>query len=131
MRRMPAVVVEAVVVEAAGVEAPGVVAGTPAAARRLAVGSPHERRREERRLKGLLLENLQLVRHRRGGMYVASVRKNAGTCGMNARIAARIGLRIVGVTGMMCVTIVRILSKTDGMIIAVIVVGQLSRPAWP
>jgi hypothetical protein len=77
--------VPAAVVEAVGAV---VVAGTPAVVRRLAVDSPQDRPREERRLKSLLLANqlrarhqhkerqlkgLQLARHRRGGMYLASV----------------------------------------------------------
>jgi hypothetical protein len=106
MRRMPAAEVAAAGVVAAGA---AVAAGTPAVARRPAVGSPHERRYEDRRLK---LGNQLLARRRQGGMHAVSARKNAGT------------------TGIRYVTIVRISSKTDGMIITVIVAGQLSRPAW-
>ncbi len=93
--------------------AAAVVAGTPAVARRLAVDSPHDRRHEERRLKSLLLGNQLLARRRRGRIHVVSARKNART------------------TGIRYVTIVRISSKTDGMIIAIIIAGQLLRPAWP
>jgi hypothetical protein len=64
-------------------------------------------------------------------MYVGNVQKNAGMCVTNARIAAGTWQKSVRIVVMKYATIVRISSKTDGMIIAVIVAGQLSRPAWP
>jgi hypothetical protein len=129
---MPAGVVVGAGVEAA-VVGDAVVVDTPAEAQPLVVASLHDHLLEERRVESPLLKNNLLARNRQGskrvigvrksvGIRLKSVRKNAGI--QSARNTWIDRVKIVRNIWIDRVRIVRILSKTNGMTITIIVVGQ-------